>query len=124
MNVAILRAEIEARFPAISGIRSFREVERLATGIPAIDVAIGGIPLNSITEICGSSVASSGKTSLLLSLLAQATRQGRYCALVDARDSFDLASAEAAGVNLALVRWARCGKSRQKLLPLKQAFKA
>lgn len=124
MNVAILRSEIEGRFPGISGIRSFKEVERLSTGITAIDAVVGGIPLNSVTEICGSSVASSGKTSLLLSLLSQATRQGRYCALVDANDSFDPVSAEAAGVNLSFVRWARCGKTKQKFIPLKQAFKA
>jgi recombination protein RecA len=125
MNSAnVLRSEIEARFPGIGGIRSFRDGEYLSTGIAAIDKATGGVPLNALTEICGSSVVSSGKTSLLLSLLSQATQQGRFCALIDAKDSFDPASAEAAGVNLSLLRWTRCGKTRQRLKPLEQAFKA
>jgi len=124
-TLALVRSQIEARFPAAFTRRSRCEPERLPTGIPAIDdLTQGGVPFHSLTEICGSSVASSGKTSLLLSLLSHATRQGRYCALIDANDSFDPASAKAAGVDLSLLRWARCGKSRQKFIPLKQAFKA
>jgi hypothetical protein len=124
-NLALVRSQIEARFPSAFKAIKRSEVEHLPTGIPAIDdLTNGGIPFNSLTEICGSSVASSGKTSFLLSLLSQATQQGRYCALVDANDSFDLTSAEAAGVNLSLICWARCGKSRQKFIPLKQAFRA
>lgn len=38
------------------------------------------------------------------------------------RDSFDPASADAAGANLSRLLWVRCGKSKQKLPPLEQAF--
>ena len=82
-----------------------------------------GIPLSALTEICGSNLASSGKTSLLHSLLARASEK-YFCALVDAGDSFDPASAEGAGVNFSRLLWVRCGGSRQKLPPMEQAFKA
>jgi hypothetical protein len=88
------------------------------TGIAGVDsLTEGGIPMQALSEICGS-----GKTTVLLSLLAQASRQ-HYCALVDARDSFDPETAKAAGADFSRLLWVRCGKSRQKLPPLEQAFK-
>jgi len=73
--------------------------------------------MHALTEICGV-----GKTSVLISLLAHAARE-HYCALVDARDSLDLITADAAGVDLSRLLWVRCGKTKQKLRPLEQAFK-
>jgi hypothetical protein len=59
-----------------------------------------------------------------MSLLAQATTEHEmFCALVDAGDAFDPASAEAAGVTQSRLLCVRCGTTRQKLPPLKQAFK-
>lgn len=123
--LALARSHIEARFPA-AFVPSVRHApELLPTGIPAIDtLTAGGIPLNRLTEICAASIASSGKTAVSLSLMAQATRQRRFCALVDASDNFDPATAEAAGMDLSHLLWVRCGKSRRKLRPLEQAFKA
>ena len=74
--------------------------------------------MNALTEIYGV-----GKTSVLVSLLAQASHE-HYCALVDASDAFDPITAEAAGTDLSRLLWIRCGKTRQKLRPLEQAFKA
>jgi len=134
-SATILRNSIEARLPSAFALSKRRERSTIPTGIDAIDRVTSGIPLSALTEICGSNVASSGKTSFLHSLLAQAT--GKYfCALVDAGDSFDPASAESAGVNFSQLLWVRCGlyrekyrekpleKPRQKLPPLEQAFKA
>ena len=59
---------------------------------------------------------------MLTSLLAHASHE-HYCALVDAKDSFDPASADAAGAVLSRLLWIRCGKSKQKLPPLEQAFR-
>ena len=68
---------------------------RQASGIPAIDELLdGGFPRGELSEIAGP--ASSGRTSLLLSLLATTTR-GRpstgsgaeLAALVDTPDAFD-----------------------------------
>jgi len=65
----------------------------------------GGLPGGKLCEIVGP--ASSGRTSLGLGLLAQATRAGEWVALVDEADAFDPASANTAGVVLPRVLWAR-----------------
>ncbi|MCC6863067.1 MAG: hypothetical protein IT158_31115 [Bryobacterales bacterium] len=84
-----------------------KPAQSLPTGIPEVDRRIGGIPRGAITEIYGP--ASSGRTSLLISLLAAATRNQETCALVDADDSFDPAAAAAVGVDLSRLIWIRCG---------------
>ena len=58
---------------------------------------------------CPSSSAprSSGRTSLLLRMLAAATARGELVALVDALDMFDVESAAAAGVDLDRLLWIR-----------------
>jgi len=86
--------------------------EMLSTGVAAVDaITGGGLPRGGLSEICGS--ASSGKTSLLLATLAAATRQGESCVLIDASDSFDPASAAAAGLDFSNFLWIRCGKAWQ-----------
>ena len=79
-----------------------------ASGVAAVDALTGGLPRGALTEICGA--ASSGRTSLLLAAMAQATARGEVIALVDTSDSFDPASAEAAGVELKRVLWVRCAQ--------------
>jgi hypothetical protein len=63
-------------------------------------------PRGRITEIYGA--ASSGRTSLLYTALAQACTERESCALVDADDTFDPGSAAAAGVELHRLLWVRC----------------
>jgi recombination protein RecA len=75
------------------------------TGIAALDESVGGLPRGALTEIYGP--PCSGKTSLLHSSLASRT-QAEACALVDAQDAFDPSSAQAAGVYLPRLLWARC----------------
>jgi hypothetical protein len=82
--------------------------EMASSGIPAIDALAGGWPRGCLTEICGS--ASSGRTTLLLSALAAATRRGEFCVVVDASDSLDPHSAASAGVELDRLLWVRCGE--------------
>lgn len=117
-----LRASIEAQIPSAFAIHRRPEQRTITTGIPQLDNLTGGIPASALTEICGSSLASSGKTTVLVSLLAQATQE-HFCALVDADDSFDPASAQAAGTNFSRLLWVRCGKSQSRLKPMEQAFK-
>jgi recA bacterial DNA recombination protein len=83
--------------------------EMVSSGIAQIDALTGGLPRGSLTEICGP--ASSGRTLLLLSALATATRRGEFCALVDAGDVLDPHSAAAAGIELDRLLWVRCGES-------------
>jgi energy-coupling factor transporter ATP-binding protein EcfA2 len=75
--------------------------------IETLPTVAGEIPRGEFTEIVGP--ASSGRTSLLYSLLAGMTSRQEFCALLDAQDTFDPESAEAAGVQLSQVLWVRCG---------------
>ena len=77
------------------------------SGIAAIDALTRGLPRGTLTEIFGP--ASSGRTSLVLAALAEATRRQEVCALVDAGDSLHPESAAAAGMDLQRLLWIRCG---------------
>jgi len=79
------------------------------SGIPQIDSLTGGLPRGTLTEIFGP--ASSGRTSFLLTALAEATRRQEVCALVDAGDSLHPESAAAAGMDLQRLLWIRCGEN-------------
>lgn len=68
-----------------------------------------GLSRGSIAEICGR--RSSGRTSVYIHVLAQATANGEFCAVIDAGDSFHPASAHAAGIDLERLVWVR---SRRK----------
>jgi hypothetical protein len=121
---AAVRAQVESRIPSAFAPRNAGEREALLTGIPAVDAALGGIPRGTLSQLCAPAAASSGKTALLYSLLAQATAQELPCALVDAGDSFDPHCGHAAGIVLARLLWVRCPHgTRQRLTPLEQAFK-
>ncbi|MCI0356445.1 MAG: DNA recombination/repair protein RecA [Acidobacteria bacterium] len=119
-TAATLRTQIEsqvrmgARLILPSLLPERRVLETVSTGIAEVDALTGGVPRGALTEICGP--ASSGRTSLLLSLLATATARGEVCALVDASDTFDPHSAAAAGVELKKLLWVRgkTGDRRQR----------
>jgi hypothetical protein len=88
--------------------------ELLPSGISGFDAELGGIPRGSVTDIFGP--ASSGRTSLLLALMAQATAREEFCAVVDASDAFDPTSAAAAGVTLERLLWIRTGGNAEHAL--------
>ena len=83
--------------------------EMIPTTITAIDSLTAGVPLGCLTEICGP--ASSGRSSVLIALLAECIRRDEICALVDASNAFDPQSAATAGVDLSRLLWIRCGLS-------------
>jgi len=87
--------------------------QMVPSGIAEIDCATGGLPRGCLTEIIGP--VSSGRTSLLLSILAQATGRQEICALVDAEDAFDPSSAAAAGVLLDRLIWVRSSGAERAL---------
>ncbi len=118
MASAALRAQLEealrTRFAAPVAVPAARlgnrpAAEMLPTGIAAIDSLCGGLPRGALSEIVGRE--SSGRTSLLVSVLAQA-RTG-YSALIDATDSFDPCGAEERGVDLDKLLWIRCSSSQR-----------
>jgi recombination protein RecA len=116
-SLATLRSKIEAdlrgRVASPFSYRDRNTFELVSTGIPAMDALLGGLPRGAMTEICGA--ACSGRTSFLLSALASRTKDGEVCALVDARDSFDPLTANAAGIALEKLLWVRCQNIDQAL---------
>ena len=83
---------------------------RHATGLKEVDAVLGGgFPAGCLSEVSGP--LSSGRTSVAFGLLAELTRAGAYVAWVDLADAFDPPSAEAAGVVLDRVLWARAPKT-------------
>src|SRR3954452_5155842 len=77
-----------------------------ASGVSALDARLGGgLPRGQLSEVVGP--RSSGRTSLLLQIVAAATTRGELVAIVDALDMLDVASTAAAGVDLAKVLWIR-----------------
>jgi hypothetical protein len=103
----IARSEHLAEVRPASRLEVRPRPEMLSTGIPELDALTGGIPHGCLTEIHGP--ASSGKTSVLLATIAAATRREETCVLVDASDSFDPASGQAAGIDFGKLLWVRCG---------------
>jgi recombination protein RecA len=120
MKAAFSKAELEAsmagRFGDAFRIHEKSFVEILSTGIAEIDSLSGGLPRGAITEIFGP--ASSGRTSMMYSMLAYATAHEETCALVDMNDVFAPTVATEAGIDFERLLWVRCGGN------LEHAFKA
>ncbi|MBR1840614.1 MAG: recombinase RecA [Alphaproteobacteria bacterium] len=76
------------------------DIEAISTGSLGIDIAlgIGGMPKGRIVEIYGPE--SSGKTTLALSVIAQAQKNGGTCAFIDAEHALDPAYAKKIGVDV------------------------
>jgi hypothetical protein len=108
---AFLTASLPNVVPA-SRLEVRPTAELVSSGIRALDALTGGLPRGSLTEVCGE--ASSGRTSMLLALLAAATQRQEVCALVDASDAFDPLSAAAAGVHFERLLWVRCGENTRR----------
>jgi RecA/RadA recombinase len=105
------------------GERPAEPLVRFATGLPEIDRLLGGgFPRRRLSEITGA--RSSGRTSLALALLAHTTGAGEVCAVVDAADGFDPISAQAAGVVLERVLWARAPGLREALRSAERLLEA
>jgi len=79
------------------------DVESVSTGSLGLDVAlgIGGLPMGRIVEIFGPE--SSGKTTLTLSVIAQAQKVGKTCAFIDAEHALDPIYAAKLGVEVDVV---------------------
>lgn len=120
MKAALSKAELEfdiaSRFGDAFKVPEKTVVETLSTGIPEIDALTGGFPRGAISEIFGP--ASSGRTSLMLSMLAYASTHEETCALVDTNDVFAPTVAAATGIDFDRLLWVRCVGN------LEHAFKA
>jgi hypothetical protein len=84
------------------------EPKFLPLHLPGLQALLSrGLARGILAEIHGE--RSSGRTAACLHALAQSTRCGEICALVDLHDSFDPDSATHAGVQLDRLVWVRCG---------------
>ena len=117
-STATLRAQVESALGEhLSSTLLLREKAApltVSTGVAALDILTGGLPRGALSEITGP--ASSGRTGVMLAALAEATRRDEACALVDASDSFDPASAAVAGVDLDRLLWVRCSEGNHTSL--------
>ncbi len=75
-------------------------IDVIPTGSIALDLAlgVGGVPRGRIVEIYGPE--ASGKTTLALSIIAEAQKKGGQCAFVDAEHALDPVRADIIGVDL------------------------
>jgi RecA/RadA recombinase len=75
-------------------------VSAIPTGALSLDLAlgVGGLPRGRIVEVFGPE--SSGKTTLLYHVLANAQRMGGICAFIDAEHAMDPAYAKRIGVDI------------------------
>lgn len=92
----------------------------ISTGSPALDAAlgVGGVPRGRITEVYGPEGA--GKTTLALSVIAQAQQAGGTACFIDAEHALDLAWATTAGVDLSRLVVCRpeCGEQALEVASL------
>lgn len=97
-------ADIEEKYGEGSIMRldksRITEVEGIKTGSLALDIALGGkgIPRGRVCEIYGTE--SSGKTTLALSVIANAQKAGGVAAFVDVEHALDITWAKKIGVNV------------------------
>ena len=110
--IATLRARVESALGEhLSSTLLLREKASpltVPTGLAALDALTGGLPRGALSEITGPT--SSGRTGVMLAALARATCRDEACALVDASDNFDPASAATAGMDLDRLLWVRCSE--------------
>ena len=136
-RINALLGDLDGRLQPGHALQSAREHEgdprRHASGLDVVDALLGGgFARGDLGEITGP--ASSGRTSLFFALLATTTAGGGFfcpgwapprgggggtggvgAAVVDTPDAFDPCSAQAAGVALHRVLWARVGPGREAL---------
>ncbi len=76
------------------------DIPVIPTGSIAIDLAlgVGGVPRGRVIEIFGPE--SSGKTTLVMHIMAEAQKMGGTCAFIDAEHAFDPQYGQKLGLNV------------------------
>jgi recombination protein RecA len=84
----------------LGSAQALKSIEVIPTGALAMDLAlgVGGLPRGRVVEIFGPE--SSGKTTLMLHVIANAQKSGGLAAFIDAEHALDPAYAKKLGVNL------------------------
>jgi len=97
---SITKAYGDGSIMRLGDARARVSIEFIPTGALAVDLAlgIGGVPRGRVVEIFGPE--SSGKTTLMLHVIANAQKAGGLAAFIDAEHALDPAYAKKLGVNL------------------------
>jgi recombination protein RecA len=97
---SITKAYGEGSIMRLGDARAKVGIEVIPTGALAVDIAlgVGGLPRGRVVEIFGPE--SSGKTTLMLHVIANAQKTGGLAAFIDAEHALDPAYAKKLGVNL------------------------
>ena len=97
---SITKAYGEGSIMRLGIARALRKIEVIPTGALAVDLAlgVGGVPRGRVIEIFGPE--SSGKTTLMLHVIANAQAAGGLAAFIDAEHALDPGYAKKLGVNL------------------------
>jgi recombination protein RecA len=97
---SITKAYGEGSIMRLGDARALRKIEVIPTGALAVDLAlgVGGVPRGRVIEIFGPE--SSGKTTLMLHVIANAQKGGGLAAFIDAEHALDPGYAKKLGVNL------------------------
>src|SRR5512132_3490422 len=97
---AITKTYGDGSIMRLGDAQSLKQIEVIPTGALAMDLAlgVGGLPRGRVVEIFGPE--SSGKTTLMLHVIANAQKTGGLAAFIDAEHALDPAYAKKLGVNL------------------------
>jgi len=97
---SITKAYGEGSIMRLGTARALSKIEVIPTGALGLDLAlgVGGLPRGRVVEIFGPE--SSGKTTLMLHVIANAQKTGGLAAFIDAEHALDPAYAKKLGVNL------------------------
>src|SRR5437016_5323919 len=97
---SITKAYGEGSIMRLGDAHALKKIAVIPTGALSVDLAlgVGGIPRGRVVEIFGPE--SSGKTTLMLHVIANAQKAGGLAAFIDAEHALDPAYAKRLGVNL------------------------
>src|SRR6266852_8873072 len=97
---SITKAYGDGSIMRLGDAHALRRIEVIPTGALGLDLAlgVGGLPRGRVVEIFGPE--SSGKTTLMLHVIASAQKNGGLAAFIDAEHALDPAYARKLGVNL------------------------
>src|SRR5258707_1338936 len=97
---SITKAYGEGSIMRLGNAQALKQIAVIPTGALGLDLAlgVGGVPRGRVVEIFGPE--SSGKTTLMLHVIANAQKSGGLAAFIDAEHALDPAYAKRLGVNL------------------------
>jgi len=113
-TIVELRRLLAERFPQAHGTKPARDgIAAVPTGVPNLDALLrGGLPEGELSELV-SEGHGSGSAQVIHALLRRVAAEGRFLALVDGADSFDVDPVEPDVLSRLL--WVRCNNVDEAL---------